>query len=245
MNEKDLPFDRSKHVVYTKNARKCVQRLLSRYYDEKTAAELWEKVQLQYCAFLKDEPALGGVKLTVSVYDPILIFAWYAVVPDKPPLEDIQQDIFDCFMGGFVALGKIFDLNRRLDNRLANLAFKHASDTRIREIEHFPESFRMGFYEYDKENGAVRYSFTQCPNAEFARRHHMESVLPVMCNCDHLAMRAIHATLIREGTCCTADHCDYCIVGDKNPIASEYDLVKNEDGLLLSVRKTLPEGRQK
>ena len=55
-------------------------------------------------------------------------------------------------------------------------------------------------------------------NAEFAKRHHIEDVLPALCNCDHLAMQAIHAALIREGTCVTSDCCDYCIVGDKNPI---------------------------
>ena len=83
MKEKDLPFDHTKHAVYTKNAKKCVQKLLRRYYDEKTAAELWEKIQLQYCEYLKDEPALAGSKITVSIYDPILIFAWYAVIPDN------------------------------------------------------------------------------------------------------------------------------------------------------------------
>ena len=62
MREKDLPFDRSKHAIYSKKAKKCVQTLLRRYYDEPTAAQLWEKAQLQYCAFLEDEPALGGVK---------------------------------------------------------------------------------------------------------------------------------------------------------------------------------------
>ena len=57
--------------------------------------------------------------MTASVYDPILIFAWYAAVPDKPPLEAIQQDVYDCFMGGFTLLGRIFNLNRKPDNRLA------------------------------------------------------------------------------------------------------------------------------
>lgn len=237
MKEKDLPIDRSKHVIYTKKAKECVQKLLRRYYDEPTAAALWEKVQLQYAEFLKDEPALGGVKMTVSIYDPILIFAWYAVVPDKPPLEEVQQDVYDCFMGGFDTLGKVFDLNRKPDNRLANRIFKMTNDLREKEIKEFPASFRMGSYSYDKANGVVRYCFTQCPNAEFAKRHHMESVLPVMCNCDHLAMRKLHATLIREGTCVTSDCCDYCIVGDKSPLASEYELVKNEDGLLISVKR--------
>ena len=48
MRERDLPFDRSKHAVYSKKAKKCVRKLLRRYYDEATAAELWEKVQRQY-----------------------------------------------------------------------------------------------------------------------------------------------------------------------------------------------------
>ena len=65
----------------------------------------------------------------------------------------------------------------------------------------------------------------------------MEDVLPLMCNCDHLAMRRLHAALIREGTCLTSDHCDYCICGDRNPLAEEYALIQDENGLLLSVRK--------
>ena len=237
MREKDLPFDRAKHAIYSKNAKKCVQKLLRRYCDAPTAARLWEKIQMQYCAFLEDEPAMGGVKMKASIYDPILIFAWYAVIPEKPPLEDVQQDVYDCFMGGFDVLGRLFNLNRRLDNRIANLAFKSASDRRVKEITAFPASFRMGEYAYDRENGVVRYCFTQCPNAEFAKRHHMEDVLPVMCNCDHMAMQKLHATLIREGTCCTSERCDYCIVGDRNPIAGQYELATRENGLWVSVRK--------
>jgi len=237
MREKDLPFDRTRHVIYTGKAKKCVQALLRRYYDQATAARLWEKVQLQYCAFLEDEPALGGVKMTESIYDPILIFAWYVTIPEKPPLEEVQQEVFKCFMGGFDALGKLFDLNRKLDNRIANLAFKKAADRRVKEIGAFPASFRMQGYAYDGQNGVVRYCFTQCPNAEFAKRHHLEDVLPVMCNCDHLAMQKLHATLIREGTCCTGGLCDYCIVGDRNPLAAQYNLVKRDNGLWVSVRK--------
>ena len=95
----------------------------------------------------------------------------------------------------------------------------------------------MGYCSYDKENGIFRYSFTQCPNAEFAKRHHMEDALPLMCNCEHLAMQKLHACLIREGTCLNADCCDYCIVGDRDPLTEKYELREAENGLLLSVRK--------
>jgi|GEM_PF-6940675 len=38
MKEKDLPIDRTKHKVYTKSAKKCVQKLLRRYYGKQTTA---------------------------------------------------------------------------------------------------------------------------------------------------------------------------------------------------------------
>ncbi|MBQ8137708.1 MAG: hypothetical protein IJ174_09795, partial [Clostridia bacterium] len=81
MKEKDLPIDRARHAVYTKKAKKCVLRLLHRDYDDQTCEQLWEKIQLQYCEFLRDEPPMAGAKIKVSIYDPILIFAWYKVVP--------------------------------------------------------------------------------------------------------------------------------------------------------------------
>ncbi|MCR4951641.1 MAG: L-2-amino-thiazoline-4-carboxylic acid hydrolase, partial [Solobacterium sp.] len=218
-------------------AKRCVRHLLRRCYDEKTAGEMWEKIQLQYAEFLKDEPALKDLKITASIYDPILIFAWYKTASQKPPRADVQQEIYRCFFGSFDIMGKIFDLNRKTDNRLAARIFQKANEIRAEEISRFPDSFRMGSSSYDKEHGIVHYSFTQCPNAEFAKRHHMEDALPLMCNCDHLAMQKLHACLIREGTCLTADCCDYCIVGDRDPLAEQYELREAENGLLLSVRK--------
>ena len=53
MKEKDLPIDLTKHKVYSRNGRKCVLKFLHRYYDEQSAAKLWEKVQLQYCEYLR------------------------------------------------------------------------------------------------------------------------------------------------------------------------------------------------
>ena len=240
MKEKNLPIDRSKHKVHTRNARKCVLKLLGSCYDRKTTAELWEKIQLQYAEYLKDEPPLRDLKVTASIYDPILIFAWYVTADRKPPREEVQREVCDSFFGSFNVLGRVFDLNRRRDFRLACRIFKKTSDIREEEIKRFPASFRMGFFDCDESNGVVRYSFTQCPNAEFVRRHALEDALPLMCNCDHLAMQKLHACLIREGTCGTSDRCDYCICGDRNPLAKEYELVRADNGLLLSVRKDKP-----
>lgn len=162
MKENDLPFDRGKHAVYSKNAKKCVQNLLRRCYDEKEAAEVWEKVQLQYCEFLKEEPALKDLKITTSIYDPILIFAWYKTAEKKPPRELIQREIYTCFFGAFDTLGKIFDLNRRFDNRLASLIFQKANDIRVEEIKRFPRPSVWGTAHTTRRTGS---SATASPSA--------------------------------------------------------------------------------
>jgi len=161
MREKDLPIDRSKHVLYTKKAKQCVQKLLRRAYDEKTAAALWEKIQMQYATFLEEEPALGGVKMTVSIYDPILIFAWYVTVPDKPPIEDVQQEVFDCFMSAFETLGRVFDLNRKAEILSAVWIQSHDSSGNEPPFEYPLKPLFNNRYKHRKRSEPL--TFISCP----------------------------------------------------------------------------------
>ena len=46
---------------------------------------------------------------------------------------------------------------------------------------------------------------------------------------------------IREGTCYTGDKCDYCIVSEDNALMQNYVLVRNEDGLLVSRKRSREE----
>ena len=62
-------------------------------------------------------------------------------------------------------------------------------------------------------------------------------VLPLMCNCDFFGIEQLHGTLIRCGTCGNSDICDYCVVGDKNPLADRYEIKTDDNGFLVSVEK--------
>ncbi len=95
---------------------------------------------------------------------------------------------------------------------------------------------------FDKENNAARYSFTQCPNAEFAKKHGLMHILPLFWNSDYRGICQIHGTLIRCGTCGTSDRCDYCVVGSESPLAQKYEIVKDKMGFLVSKAVGSPTG---
>ena len=105
--------------------------------------------------------------------------------------------------------------------RLINKIFKKSGDGDRRDIVTYPAGFRNVDEPYDEVNHIARYHFTQCPNAEFAKAHDLLHVLPLMCNSDFFGIEQIHGTLIRCGTCGNSDICDYCVVGNRNPLANE------------------------
>ncbi len=69
-------------------------------------------------------------------------------------------------------------------------------------------------------------------------RNNLLHVLPLLCNCDFFGIEELHGKLIRRGTCGNSAVCDYLVVGDKNPIAAEYETVTDEGGFLVSRKKT-------
>ena len=143
-------------------------------------------------------------------------------------------------MGSFTKLGKIFDLNRPSNMWLIDKVFRKSGNRDRKDILRYPDGFVNVDAPYDKDNHAARYCFTQCPNAEFAKKHGLLHVLPLLCNSDFFGIGEIHGKLIRCGTCGNSDVCDYLVVGSNNPIAKEYETVTDAQGFLVS-RKRLTE----
>ncbi len=211
--------------------------LVERYGEQ--ADEVWKKVEDQYNAYLLDLPDYGGKKNghAMAIYGGLLIFALYPSLPDKPPVSELRDFVSNLFMGNFVKLGKIFDLNRSVDMWLIDKVFRKSGNRDRKDILDYPEGFINVDEPYDKKDHVARYQFTQCPNAEFAKKHNLLHVLPLLCNSDYFGIEQIHGTLIRCGTCGNSDKCDYCVVGCNNPIAKEYEIVTDENGFLVSRKK--------
>ncbi len=220
---------------------KPVLSWLRNRYGETEANKIWEQTQENYLNYLIDLPDYGGSKNghAKAIYGGLLIFALYSALPDQPPISELQDFVQNLFMVPFTKLGRIFDLNRPSHMRLIDKVFRKSGNRDRKDILRYPEGFVNVDAPYDKEHHAASYSFTQCPNAEFAKKHGLLHVLPLLCNSDFFGISEIHGTLIRCGTCGNSDKCDYLVVGSKNPIAAEYEIVSDEQGFLVS-RKRQP-----
>ena len=215
--------------------------LIDRYGDTE-ATKIWAQTQENYRNYLLDLPDYGGSKNghAKAIYGGLLIFALYPALPDQPPVTELQDFVQNLFMGPFSKLGKIFDLNRPSHMRLIDKVFRRSGNRDRKDFLRYPDGFINVDVPYDNEHHAARYSFTQCPNAEFAKKHGLLHVLPLLCNSDFFGISEIHGTLIRCGTCGNSNICDYLVVGSSNPIAKEYETVSDEQGFLVS-RKRQPE----
>ncbi len=221
---------------------KQVRSWLKDRYGETEANKIWEQTQENYRNYLLDLPDYGGSKNghAKAIYGGLLIFALYPALPDQPHVSELQGFVQSMFMGPFTKLRNIFDLNRPSHMWLIDKVFRKAGNRDRKDILRYPDGFINIDAPYDKENHAASYCFTQCPNAEFAKKHGLLHVLPLLCNSDFFGISEIHGSLIRCGTCGNSTVCDYLVVGSKNPIAGKYETVTDEQGFLVS-RKRRPE----
>ena len=218
---------------------KPIRSWLKERYGEARAKKIWRQTQKNYRSYLPDLPDYGGSKNghAKAIYGGLLIFALYPALPDRPPISELQDFVQNLFMGSFTKLGKIFDLNRPSNMWLIDKVFRKSGNRDRKDILRYPDGFVNVDAPYDKANHAARYCFTQCPNAEFAKKHGLLHVLPLLCNSDFFGIGEIHGQLIRCGTCGNSDVCDYLVVGSNNPIAKEYETVTDAQGFLVSRKR--------
>ena len=86
MNDDQLQFDRTCHVIYSKPCKAEIREKIAHHYPESQREAVWERVQMQYVDFLSDwRTDLGGN------YDCIALMAYYVVCKDVTSLQEIEE----------------------------------------------------------------------------------------------------------------------------------------------------------
>ena len=228
MRERELPIDRSCHVVYSRRCRALIRGAIAHHYPEGEREAVWERVQRQYVEYLSQwRTDLGGKRNfhngAGGTYDCIALMCYFKVcreVTDLPELEALEGELF---LPAFRRL-RFVDANRPFWRKLLYRAFASSQKKceRWHDYEMHVEPWRA--------DEPIRYDFTACPVADFARQFGLLEAMPALCNVDYAGMELIRARLVRTTTCADGDRCDYAICGDRDPFLREHPEYRDAQG---------------
>ena len=96
MNDDQLQFDRTCHVIYSKPYKAKIREKIAHHYPESQREAVWERVQMQYVDLLSDwRTDRGGEKNFHNGpggnYDCIALMAYYVVCKDVTSLQEIEE----------------------------------------------------------------------------------------------------------------------------------------------------------
>ena len=180
MKDSELQFDRSCHVLYSKQCKKEILAKIALHYPEAERETVWEKVQRQYADFLSDwRTDLGGKKNfhngAGGTYDCIAIMSYYAACRDVTTFREIEEMEENLILPSFRKLSKFVDCNKPFFKKLMHKAFCMAK----KRCDEWHD-YEMDVAPFDKDK-PIYYEFTACPAAEFAIKHGLTDIMPALC----------------------------------------------------------------
>ena len=228
MNDTELQFDRTCHVLYTKACKQQIQGKIALHYPPEQREAVWEQVQRQYVRYLADwRTDLGGKKNfhngAGGTYDCIALMSYYTVCKEVTSLAEIEEMEGELFLPAFRRL-QFVNVNRPFWKKLLHRAFQSSAGKCARWND-----YRMTVAPYSPD-GPIYYEFASCPVADFAKQNHLLEVLPALCNPDYAGMALLHARLVRTTTCGNGCKCDYTICGDQDPMLLAHPEYVDEQG---------------
>ena len=204
MKDEALVFNRECHVLYSKPCKKEIQGKIALHYPAGQREEAWTKVQLQYVDFLKD---------------------WRTDLGGKKNSHNGVGGNYDCIaLMAYYVVCKDKTSLAEIEQMEGDLFLSNAK----RQCDKWGD-FKMNLAPFDK-NKPIYYEFTECPTAEFAKKHGLLGVMPALCNPDFEGMELIHARLVRRTTCSNGCKCDYTICGDREEYAKQHPEYRDDLG---------------
>lgn len=155
------------------------------------------------------------------VYESLALFAYYEAVPKKPTLEELEIMNNETFIPRMEKL-KFLNMNLKVVMNLEYKVYYSIFKGIKKHEEEWPNNYDMEIEPYKKDVG-IKYKFTRCPIAEFAKAHGYLDLMPAFCNPDYKMLEVMHGNLIRTTTCANGDFCDYFIVGSKSKYLMEHN----------------------
>lgn len=216
----------------------CRQALIARYGADQTGF-YWDKVVRAYSRILEEMPDIGGEKngMSHNLYQAAWAFALYEVLNrmmSREELLSLTQNILKPYMNLLRKVPGRFLIRRKL---LRSLLVRRMEQYQRKLKVHLHRDWHntWGMEVYRDTDEGVHFGLRGCPIYDYCKGHNMMTLLPYLCNLDHLMLNAMQLYLIRPTTCSNGDPvCDYIIVADNSPLVKKYPIVEVNGGLLLT-----------
>jgi len=129
MKTSERILTRKRTTFYPESYERQIRKWLRNRYGKQQTKQIWDKTMKKYKDFVTESPDYGGTKNghSMSIYGGMLVFALLTALPDQPAFEELQKFTQELFMGPFIKLGKIFDLNRSRDIFLLDKVFRNVA----------------------------------------------------------------------------------------------------------------------
>ena len=127
MQNIELDFDKTRHVMFSKECEKEIRNKISLNYQSDLHDEIWKNVQLKYVEFLSNwNVDLGGKKNFHNgkggTYDCIALMSYYVVCKDKTNLQELEEMEGNLFLDSFKKM-KFVNCNKMFFKKLMYKAF--------------------------------------------------------------------------------------------------------------------------
>lgn len=214
-------------VLYSKLCKKLMQKKIALHFPPSERLSVWDEVHALYIKYAADMRDLGGRKNFHNgrggTYDCLALMAYYTVCKSVTGLSEIEEMEGALVLPSFRLL-RFADANKPFFRKLIFRALQNAK----KQCDKWGD-YKMNLSELE-EGKPIRYEFSECPVASFAKEHGLCEVMPALCNVDYASMEMIHARLVRKTTCVNGDVCDYAICGDKDPYCALHPEYCDEAG---------------
>ena len=222
-------FDGKIYYPYSEECKREVMKRLKIYYLQ-DADQVFQKIHDKYMEYLErfNRDLLGKKNSRNSAggtYDCIFLCCVHELCKEKIPLMEYEEIEKDLILPTFKKLS-FANLNKPIFKRLYYMADKIAE-----KKENKIDDYHMEVEPYDPSQ-PIRYRFTSCPVADFAKQFGFLDVLPYLCNVDYYSLEMMNAKLVRVHTLGNGEECDYALCGDQGPYLQKHKQYRDEQGYI-------------
>lgn len=235
MRKKDLKGNIE--TYYSQKAKQLISDGISDHYGISRTEEKWQMIEEKFAGFIAEESLnreeINRLRNISSIYDCLLLFAYYDVCSEAVNRHEIQNIRFELSKERYEFLKSKINFNSHIAKSFTWLYLKRISRLDRKGRAAGVKTFEMEVRKYSLKD--VGFEVRTCPIFQFAKEHGYEKIMPAFCNADFYAARMMNSRLIKNQSLTDDQKCDFLLIGDKDICSEQHKDIFDDNGYIKTV----------